>query len=554
MTRERHISVMSTALGSPVAGFAVMALSAVTGVALLAVSAWLIVRASEQPPILYLQMAIVGVRGFAIGKAFFRYVGRLITHDAAFRAVSDVRVSIFHRLVRLAPGGIARIRGGDALSAIVRDVDTLQFYPLRVVEPLVTAALVVVLAVTGIATVDGAAAAVVATIVSISIVLSIGIDSAVAAAASRNIAPLRAHVAAAIRERSARLDVFTAFGVDGDAQDSIEAASAALSRAETRRAWGRSASSAIMVVAAGATSITMVMMLSPVIVSAANRAGDAAFTPAVFAVLVLGVLAVFDSVTQIPMAWASFREVRASVRHLDTVAPLIVPREIPVEPRHPRDIPEYPVTLRLDAVSARWPGDSSDCFKPVTVDLVAGDCCVISGESGAGKSTLAMVLARFLANSGTYAVNGIDVTEASPRRVRELVGLCEQSPHIFDNTIRQNLVFARDTATDAELWDILARVGLAEWAHDRGGLDTPVGEQGALVSGGEAQRIAVARILLAGHPIVVVDEPTANVDRSRAEALIADILEATTGRIVIIIAHDPLESPRITHRVHVTPR
>lgn len=550
----RHSALLRAALGSPAAGFAIMALSALAGVALLGVSAWLIVRASEMPPILYLQMAIVGVRGFAIGKAFFRYVGRLMTHNSAFRAVAEVRVDVFQRLMRLAPAGVTRLRGGEALSAIVRDVDTLQFYPLRVVEPLVTASIVVALALAGMLAVDVAAALVTLAIIVTSIAASIGIDSLVAAAAIREIAPLRARVAAAIRERSARLDVFTAFGVEGNAQHGIARLSRLLSRAETRRSWGRAASATIMVVAAGSTSVVMVLMLSGALVGTEFAVGTSAYTPAVFAVMVLGVLAVFDAVAQIPVAVASMREVRASARQIDELAPIDVPAEIPVETNDPVAIPDQPVSLRLDSVSARWPGDTSDRFDPVSVDLAVGDCLVITGESGAGKSTLAMVLARFLEYSGRYLVNGVEVSTASPRRVREIVGLCEQSPHIFDDTIRQNLLFARDTATDSDLWEVLERVGLAEWARDRGGLDTPLGERGSLVSGGEAQRIALARVLLAGHPIVVLDEPTANVDRSRADALIADILQATSERVVIIIAHDALDSARITHRIRITAR
>lgn len=133
---------------------------------------------------------------------------------------------------------------------------------------------------------------------------------------------------------------------------------------------------------------------------------------------------------------------------------------------------------------------------------------------------------------------GLEARHLRGAEIREVVGLCEQSPHLFDADLRQNLLFARDTATDDELLAVLARVGLAQWASERGGLGAPVGERGALVSGGQAQRIALARGILADFPVVILDEPTAGVDRERADRLLLDLLGAVPdNRAVILITH-----------------
>jgi ATP-binding cassette subfamily C protein CydC len=122
--------------------------------------------------------------------------------------------------------------------------------------------------------------------------------------------------------------------------------------------------------------------------------------------------------------------------------------------------------------------------------------------------------------------------------VRRTVGLCEQDPMLFDEDIRQNLLFARDTATDAELERTLERVGLGPWLHERGGLDARVGERGALVSGGQAQRLALARALLRGFPVLVLDEPTAGVDAEASDALLRDLLGAVRDdQAVVLISH-----------------
>jgi ATP-binding cassette subfamily C protein CydC len=164
---------------------------------------------------------------------------------------------------------------------------------------------------------------------------------------------------------------------------------------------------------------------------------------------------------------------------------------------------------------------------------------VLTGPTGAGKTALAHVLTRLLDHTGDYLLGDVPVRELTQDAVREVVGLVEQRPYLFDSDLRQNLLFAKDTASDDELLDVLGRVGLREWAVERGGLSAPVGERGALVSGGQAQRIALARALLADFPVLVVDEPTANVDAAAADAIVRDILEtaATDGRTVLLISH-----------------
>ena len=131
-------------------------------------------------------------------------------------------------------------------------------------------------------------------------------------------------------------------------------------------------------------------------------------------------------------------------------------------------------------------------LRDVSLQLARGERMVIEGPTGSGKTALAHVLTRFIDYEGSYRLGGVEARDLAQDDVRTVVGLCEQQPYLFDSDIRQNLLFARDTATDADLEAVLERVGLAEWLHERGGLDARVGERGALVSGGQAQRIALA--------------------------------------------------------------
>jgi ATP-binding cassette subfamily C protein CydC len=178
---------------------------------------------------------------------------------------------------------------------------------------------------------------------------------------------------------------------------------------------------------------------------------------------------------------------------------------------------------------------------------------LLTGPTGAGKTALAHVLTRFLDLDGGYAIDGVDVSGVRQDDVRRVVGLVEQRPYLFDSDLRQNLLFARDTATDEELLAVLERVGLEEWTRERGGLGSPVGERGALVSGGQAQRIALARALLADFPVLIVDEPTANVDAAVADRIVRDILTtaAADGRTVLLISHTAVPDALVTRRLHL---
>ncbi|MCT7356581.1 thiol reductant ABC exporter subunit CydC, partial [Streptomyces sp. 15-116A] len=254
------------------------------------------------------------------------------------------------------------------------------------------------------------------------------------------------------------------------------------------------------------------------------------------AVVVLTPLAAFEAVLGMPLAVQYRQRVHRSAERVHEVLDAPVPVR---EPEMPRPAPAVPFPVTVRGLSARHAGQQRDALAGLDLTLEQGRRIAVVGPSGSGKTTLAQVLLRFLdPSAGSYTLAGADACALDGDDVRRLVGLCAQDAHLFDSSVRENLLLAKRDATEDELRDALARARLLDWA-DRlpDGLDTLVGEHGARLSGGQRQRLALARALLADFPVLVLDEPAEHLDLPTADSLTADLLAATEGRTTLLITH-----------------
>ncbi len=524
-------------------------LSAASAVALLAVSAWLITRASEQPSLIYISVAVVGVRAFALGRAVFRYLERVTGHDAAFHQLAAIRAGMVAQLVPLAPDGLGDTRRGDLLSTLADDVDELQNRSLRVIQPLVTAGIVSIVTVVGVTILLPFAGLILTVALLLAGILGTFANGSVSSRAERSIAPLRSELNDRVLDLVSNLPVLTAFGaLESETRKAVDAG-AKLTRAIRSRASGAALTAGLVSVLAGGATIGAFLVGVPAL--DAHR-----IDAPTLAVLALVPLAVFEVFGMVPLALGARRQVIASAERIARTVPSAIPAGIPVDPPQPNGLPaptHDDLVLVLDDVTAHWPNSGQPVIHGVSLQLHRGERMVVEGPTGSGKTALAHVLTRFIDYDGSYRLEGAEVRDLAQDDVRTVVGLCEQQPYLFDSDIRQNLLFARDTATDAELEAVLERVGLAEWLRDRGGLGARVGERGALVSGGQAQRIALARALLADVAVLIADEPTANVDLDVADRIVRDIVTvaAESGTAVILISHVAIPSDLVDTRVRM---
>lgn len=531
MRPQRRELVLAALLG---------AIASLSAVALLGASGWLISRAAQMPPVLTLTVAAVLVRTFALSRAVFRYAERLVGHDAAFRGLTGLRVSVYERLERIAPVGLAGFARGDLLSRLVADVDAALDLPLRVILPWLQAVLVSAATVLFLAFLLPGAGAVVGVLAVAALAAVPWMAARAARTAEARTAPARGEVSAAVVQILDATPELAAFGAAGRAARRVRHLDATLTTISNRESFALGLGGGMGTVVQGA-AVALSLGLGVLAVT------EGRLEPVWLAVAALVPLALFDVLGGLPASALAYQRLKSSATRIVDLEN--TPRPV-AEAAEPIRLPLEFSGLVLENVTAGWPASAGRVAAPtligISLRIDPRERVAIVGPSGAGKSTLAAVIMGFLPYGGSVRLSGVEIRDALDDDLRTNVGLLSQQAHLFSTTIADNLRIAAPQASDDAILTALDEAQLTSWV-DRlpRGTETEVGAFGVAVSGGERQRLALARLLLARLPLIILDEPTEHIDATTAAALADTLAAALSTTTTLLITHRLTEVGRV---------
>jgi ATP-binding cassette, subfamily C, bacterial CydC len=541
MTRTRVRGPLRRILSEPGTPYGRLALAGLLGLAaaaatigLLAGSGYVVGRAALQPGLSALVGILAAVEVLAFLRGPLRYAERLVGHDAALRALTRWRVWLYDCLSPRVPAALAGWRSGDLLSRAIDDVDALQDLYLRTLLPVAIAV--------GAAVIGTVAVGLILPWAALALGLPLLVALVVPAlltwrrSGDDEVAALTGALSAQVVDALAGAPELLAFGADAHMLRAVEelgTRSDALERRHARLATGTT----VLMQVCLAVAVTAVLATGVVAVHA-HHLGQV-----MVAVLPLAALATFETVPGVPLAVARSLAVRASAQRLFALEDVPVPVVDPAAPSPPATgVP----AVAFDGAALRYGPGLPRAVDGVTLHLPPGGRVAVTGSSGAGKSSLVTALLRFWPlEGGTLSLGGTDVERLLQADARGACALADQRAQMFAGTVRTNLTLGRPDATEQEIADALRVAQLGAWvAALPHGLETPVGEDGVAVSGGERRRLAVARALLAPGHVLVLDEPTSGLDPRLADELLDGVFAAAGDRSILVITHRGSEAAR----------
>lgn len=503
-------------------------LTIAANIGLMASSAYLISAAALHPSIAELEVTIVGVRFFGISRGVFRYAERLVSHSVNFKLLSDLRVWFYRKLEPLAPARLMDIHSGDLLTRAVNDIETLENFYVRVVAPPITAAVVTLGMLVFLANYSlGSALTLVAFLLTVGVGLPM-LAVILSRGPGRQLIQNRARLQTALIDGIQGLSDLLAYGQQENQVAFIRQINRENARIQTRLAVLNAANTALGVLLSN-LGMLVVLILSIPLVDQGNLDG------VLLAVLALAALASFEAVTPLPIAAQQLEVCLQAARRLFD----LVDSEPAVrDPAHPLALPAF-TDLHFHNVSFRYTQNLPLALDQISFDLPGGKHLAIVGPSGAGKSTLVKLLLRFWEpDSGQIYLGNSDIRNLRQEDIRKQFAVISQSAYLFDASLRQNLLLAQPKASEFDLLTALQSAQLDGWVKSLpNGLDTWIGEHGMRISGGERQRLAIARALLMDAPIYLLDEPAANLDPITEAQLWETLKPLLANRTLLLITH-----------------
>lgn len=499
-----------------------------SNVGLLSVAAYLIAASALQYGLSQLTLPMFLVQIFGISRAAFRYLERLVSHSVTFRLLANLRTWLYGRLEPLSPARLLEHRSGDLLTRIVKDVEELENIYLRAFSPIVVALAVSALTFAALYVFDPTLAFVALGFLALAGVGVPLLVNLLVRRLGRRELELRAELGVRVVEGVQGVQDLLTLGRSPDQERKVSDLGQKLGRVQKRM-------SSISGLQNALNDLTMNLAMATVLILAIPLVNEGSIPAVYLAFLALLTWASFEAVQPLGAAFQFLGHSLGAGERLFEIAdaePQILDPENPLPP--PVDH-----TLEFDRVSFRYREDEPPVLEEISFKVEPGSRVAIVGPSGSGKSTLASLALRFWdPTHGEVRLGGQDVRDYTQADLRRAVGIVSQGTHLFNETLRDNLLLARPDATNSQLESALERAQLIEFVrHLPQGLDTPLGEQGLRLSGGERQRLAIARALLEDTPVLILDEPTANLDLATEHEILATLYDSAPDRATLVITH-----------------
>lgn len=468
------------------------------------------------------------IRGLAILRTGGRYIDRIVGHEATLRLLADTRTHLFAKMVPLAPAALDDLRSGDLLARLKADIDRLELTFLRFLSPLAVALLTLVAIGLVLFLYDGLlSAGVLAVLVGCGL-LAPALAAAATADPGRTLTARSADLRRLVVDDLSGLMPLIATGAFVGHRERLVTAMSALVQAE-RQLARRAAFGQALGRLSGDLALIVALLVGVPLVAAGRMVGPELTMAALLS------LSAAEAFMGLPVAFLGLFPTFASARRLFA----ILDRKPPViDQAAPKPLPEGR-DLRLDGVTLRYPGNLRPALDDISLDIPFGTHVALVGESGAGKSSVVALLVRLRdPDAGEIRLGGLSLTELALADVRRVVGVVPQKPHLFTLTLEENLRLGRPTATANELAAAIEMAGLTEFVSRLPlGLATPVGVAGTTLSGGEARRVAIARVLLLDPDILILDEPGEGLDPETEAAVLDRVLDRMSRRTIILVTH-----------------
>lgn len=499
-----------------------------SGIGLMMTSAYIIAKAALHPSISELQVAIVGVRFFGISRGVFRYLERYVSHEVTFKLLTKFRIWFYRAIEPLAPARLMHYKSGDLLARLVADVESLEHIYIRVLAPPVIALMISLLMWILFGLIN-----IIFSLLLMVFFLAAGVGVPIliqrlSKETGKKLIDLRSELNSMAIDGVQGMAELLVFGQAQRHLEKFDALNRKCIQLQRRMALINGLHESLI-------GLLMNFAVLSILIAATPLVSSSALDGVYLAVLAIGTMAAFEAVLPLPVA---VQHLEGSLKASERLFEITDSQPAVQEPSAPLSAPRN-FSVSAKALTFSYSPNEAPILKNISFELPEGGSLAIVGPSGAGKTTLLNLLLRFWGyKEGSLCLGGTNMRNFTSEQVRGWLSVVSQNTHLFNGTVRENLLLGNPAAGKKDIFSALEGAQIRDFVENLPqGLDTWIGEQGLQLSGGERQRLAIARALLKNAPLMIFDEPTANLDALTEREIFNSIWQLAEQKTALVITH-----------------